>query len=92
MAVSNRERVGKALDLLCAGLVPFVERELKTVHGDKWEEIAREGQPPERGRGRRATKPQLDTQALLAVMWNQWNQVFNRTLGMAERQYRQRTP
>ena len=29
MAISNRERVGKALDLLCAGLVPFVERELR---------------------------------------------------------------
>ena len=51
MAISNRERVGKALDLLCAGLVPFVERELKAVHGDKWEEVAREGQPPERGKG-----------------------------------------
>jgi predicted AAA+ superfamily ATPase len=62
-----------------------VERELKAVHGVKWEEIAREGQPAERGRGRRATKPQLDTQALLAVMWNQWNTVFNRTLSAAER-------
>ena len=85
MAISNRERVGKALDLLCAGLVPFVERELKAIHGTKWEEIAREGQPAERGKGRRATKPQLDTQALLAVMWNQWNTVFNRTLSAAER-------
>jgi hypothetical protein len=27
MAISNRERVGKALDLLCAGLAPSVERE-----------------------------------------------------------------
>ena len=48
MALSNRERVGKALDLLCAGLAPFVERELKATHGDKWEEVGREGQPPER--------------------------------------------
>lgn len=85
MAISNRERVGKALDLLNAGLLPFVERELREVHGDKWEEVAREGQPPERNKGKKATKPQLDAQALLAVMWNQWNQVFNRTLGAAER-------
>ena len=85
MAISNRERVGKSLDLLCAGLVPFVERELKAVHGNKWEEVAREGQPPERGKGKKAAKLHLDTQALLAVMWNQWNQVFNRTLGMSER-------
>ena len=29
MAISNDERVGKALDLLKAGLAPFVEREVK---------------------------------------------------------------
>jgi predicted AAA+ superfamily ATPase len=85
MALSNRERVGKALDLLCAGLVPFVERELKAVHGDKWEGVAREGQPPERGKPKKAANLHWDTQALLAVMWNQWNVVFNRTLGGAER-------
>jgi predicted AAA+ superfamily ATPase len=85
MAITNRERVGNALDLLCAGLLPFVERELKATHGAKWEEIAREGQPPERGKGKKATKLHWDTQALLAVMWNQWNTVFSRTLGPAER-------
>lgn len=85
MALSNRERVSKALDLLCTGLAPFVERELKAIHGAKWEEIAREGQPPERGKGKKAAKLHLDTQALLAVMWNQWNVVFNHTLGAAER-------
>ena len=29
----------------------------------------------------------LDVQALLLVMWNQWNQAFKRTLGHAERNY-----
>ena len=29
MATSNHERVGKALELLRAGLAPFVEREIK---------------------------------------------------------------
>ena len=29
MAVTNHERVGKGLELLRAGLGPFVERELK---------------------------------------------------------------
>ena len=29
MAITNHERVGKALDLLKAGLGPFVEREIK---------------------------------------------------------------
>src|SRR4051812_9198603 len=85
MAITNRDRVGKGLDLLNAGLQPFVERELRHVHGDRWQDVAREGQPPDRGRGRNADRLHLDTHALLAVMWNQWNPVFGRTLGNAER-------
>ena len=87
MAITNRERVGKALDLLNEGLRPFVERELKGVHGNKWEDVAREGQPPERGKETqgRDQKFHFDTQGLLAVLWNQWNVVFAKTLGPAER-------
>ena len=36
MAITNPERVGKALDQLREGLRPFVERELKARHGDAW--------------------------------------------------------
>ena len=36
MAVTNHERVGKALDLLRTGLGPFVEREFKTKFGAGW--------------------------------------------------------
>lgn len=36
MALSNHERVGKALEVLKAGLPAFVERELKSAHGTKW--------------------------------------------------------
>jgi hypothetical protein len=32
MALTNQERVGKAMDLLRAGLAPFVEREFKSQH------------------------------------------------------------
>ena len=39
MAITNRERVGKGLDLLSAGLRPFVERELKSHLGDKWADV-----------------------------------------------------
>ena len=89
MAITNRERIGKALDLLNEGLRPFVERELKGVHGNKWEDVAREGQPPERGKKNpaKAGTPafHFDTQGLLAVLWNQWNVVFAKTLGPAER-------
>ena len=31
MAITNHERVGKALELLRAGLAPFIERELKNL-------------------------------------------------------------
>ena len=32
MAITNQDRVGKAMDLLRAGLAPFVEREFKSQH------------------------------------------------------------
>jgi hypothetical protein len=35
MAISNHERVGKAMDLLKQGLAPFIERELKNVYKDQ---------------------------------------------------------
>lgn len=76
MAVTNRERVGKAIDLLAAGLRPFVERELKTTLGEKWEEALADG-APRAARGKKAAKPNLaDPQLLLNAVWNQWNNVF----------------
>jgi hypothetical protein len=36
MTISNRERVGRALDYLKEGLYPFVWREMKATYGDKW--------------------------------------------------------
>ena len=32
MAITNHERVGKAMDLLKTGLTPFVEREFKNLY------------------------------------------------------------
>ncbi|HUF79257.1 MAG TPA: hypothetical protein VMR44_10105 [Thermoanaerobaculia bacterium] len=32
MAITNQERVGKAMELLREGLAPFVERELENLH------------------------------------------------------------
>lgn len=84
MAITNRERVGKGLDLLAAGLRPFVERELKSRLGDKWESTL----PENAGRGARSkTKPINldDPQILLGIMWDQWNVVFREVLGTTER-------
>ena len=86
MALSNHERVGKALDLLKDGLVPFVEREMKAQHAQLWLDQAREAVSESQahlfsGKG----EPHWDSASLLAVMWNQWNLVFKKTLGQAER-------
>src|SRR6516164_4166351 len=52
MAVTNHERVGKALDLIKEGLQPFVEREMKAQYSQSWLEQVRlsvaETQQPKR--------------------------------------------
>lgn len=86
MAQSNHERIGRALELLNLGLRPFVEREMQAVHGDNWMQAAQAGLREDRAPAKNKTKgPNWDTQALLAVMWDRWNDVFAKTLGRAER-------
>ena len=41
MAISNYDRVGKALELLKSGLQPYVEREMKAQHEQLWLQQAR---------------------------------------------------
>src|SRR6266545_2588368 len=86
MASSNHERVGKALDLLKEGLRPFVERELKAQHAQLWFEEAKASVSELQANlfGTEA-EPRWDAASLLAVMWNQWQVVFRKTLGQAER-------
>jgi predicted AAA+ superfamily ATPase len=84
MAITNRDRIGKGLELMAAGLRPFVERELKLHVGDSWQSAL----PDNAARGPRA-KPQPanldDPQILLGLVWDQWNAVFKNTLGHADR-------
>jgi predicted AAA+ superfamily ATPase len=86
MATTNHERVGRTLDLLKDGLRPFVERELKAQHAQLWFEQAKASvsDPQARLFGTEA-EPRWDVAALLSVMWNQWQVVFRKTLGQAER-------
>lgn len=86
MAITNHERVGKMLDLLCSGLKPFVERELKNRFQDSWfEEVRRAIRDPQLQLPGTSEKPQWDASAILMIMWNLWNDVFRQILGHAER-------
>ncbi len=86
MAISNRERVGRALDALKEGLYPFFEREMKASYGDKWLAAALSCLPDSytaRKTGDAVLKE--DVSALLIVMWEQWNEVFKKTLFRGDR-------
>jgi len=83
MAMTNQERVGKALDLLKAGLGPFVDREVRaalskgplpSIQAFAQDPIARD-------------KPiaDWDSSLLLKLMWDAWNDVFRASLGFSER-------
>ena len=86
MAITNHERVGKALEFLSSGLKPFVERELKNTYQEGWfEETRRTMATSQMQLLGSAQEPQWDAYALLMTLWNQWNDVFRKTLGPAER-------
>lgn len=87
MAKTNHTRVSEALDLLNEGLRPFVERELRTAHGDNWQDAVKTSIRKDRGAVKTVKKGEInwDTHNLLFVMWDQWNIVFRNTLGHAER-------
>jgi len=87
MAITNYERVGKAMELLREGLAPFVERELKTEYGEQtwFEETKRNLTQQQLKFVEKKGKPEWDVAMLLGVLWNSWNNVFRKTLGPAER-------
>ena len=85
MAITNYERVGKALELLRDGLRPFVARELESKYGKYWITTVTAAWPNELVWREGEDVPQMDAAVLLRMMWDQWNVVFNRTLGFSER-------
>ncbi|MBN8477381.1 MAG: DUF499 domain-containing protein [Burkholderiales bacterium] len=86
MAITNHERVGKAMDLLKAGLAPFVEREMKSQYQADWLREAKEALSPQQLTLAGAMNDPLgDVSAMLALMTNRWQDLFRKTLGQAER-------
>ncbi len=84
MAITNHERVGKAMDLLKQGLGPFVEREFKSYYKDRAPAEATRYLGEDRILAKKAIV-EWDAAALLKLMWESWNDVFRRILGPAER-------
>ena len=84
MAITNQERVGKAMDLLRQGLAPFAEREFKSLHKAQANAEAMRYSGDDRQLAKKSIVD-WDVAALLKVMWEAWNEVFGKTLGRAER-------
>ncbi len=86
MALTNRDRVGKAMDLLRDGLAPYVEREFKNAYKDNAVPTARKSLGQDK---LNASKPiaDWDISALTRVMADDWDYVFKATLGKTEQSF-----
>ncbi|MEY4762694.1 MAG: hypothetical protein RLZZ200_2550 [Pseudomonadota bacterium] len=85
MAITNHERVGKALDLLKSGLGPVVAREVRaaiSANALTMDKVRGFADDPILGK-----KPieEWDAAGLLKLMWETWNEVFRKMLGFSER-------
>lgn len=92
MAMSNHERVGKGLELLRQGLLPFVVRELRGGSKGQWPRLLEElpgfvGVDSRRAEDEPSMIERLDVTALFTLMWNNWNDVFQAKLGHIGRNY-----
>lgn len=74
MAISNKERVGRGLDILRSALRPVVEQEMRALLGDNWQD----GIPSDSGVRWEKGEPVFDTQALLRIMIGGWDDIFSR--------------
>lgn len=84
---SPHSRIGRALEALHVGLFPFVSEKLSAFHGEHWVDVARASFRQDRAGAILSQLPpeEWDSQALLAIMWDQWNVVFRPYLGLFER-------
>jgi ribonuclease III len=86
MGVSNRERIGKALDSLRQGLYSYVEQKMQAIHGSTWMTKA-----ASHLREHQKSKQQVDdiiredVSALLTVVNREWEKVFKSSLSQPDR-------
>ena len=86
MGVSNRERIGKALDFLRQGLYFYAEQKMQAVYGHTWMIKA-----VSHLRDYQKSKQQVDdiiredVSALLMVVNREWDKVFKSSLSQPDR-------
>jgi len=84
MAITNYDRVGKVMELLKAGLSPFIEREFKSIYKDGADAQLSRFIGDDRLNSKKLIT-EWDAGVLLRLMWDSWNDVFRITLGHSER-------
>lgn len=82
MALTNKERIGRMLDGLAAGLKPVVEQAFTKAYGPTWVSTVEAA----KGTGAGSSDPN-DPQFLLNALWFHWQDTLGKTLGMAEKNY-----
>src|SRR5438445_435939 len=55
------------------------------AHGTNWTDMAKNTVWADRGQPRRAADPLQDVHGIFTIMWDQWNDVFSKHLGRADR-------
>lgn len=83
MAISNHERVGRALKLLHEGLYPYFEREMTATYTAEWP--MRAAAYFNKNNSEIPAFLKDDLYSFLKYVWQEWNDVFRKTLGKAER-------
>jgi predicted AAA+ superfamily ATPase len=84
MAITNQDRVGKAMDLLRQGLAPFVDREVQEkvrIGAVNMDTVRRFSEDPTLAK---RPIPDWDIAALLKLMVAAWRDVFGTTLGRSD--------
>lgn len=84
MALTNHDRVSKAMKLLHDALGPYVRREMKAEYKIQWFAEVEHAVGRQLDDGS-TEEPNLDISALLSVMQWRWNEVFGKKLSQADR-------
>lgn len=72
--LTNKQRLGRMIEIVGAGLPPYVEQALTAHYGQNWRQHAQWPEDVARG-------GQADVQAYLRLFQNEWRDVFSRDLG-----------